>query len=272
MTKTRSIKGTHVVIDGAGPPLVLLHGVGLDHTMWDSHVAAFSDCFQVIRYDFWGHGQSIDPPGPRSLDDLVAQFIMVIDALGLAKVSLVGFSLGGLTARAVVAKHRDRLERAVFMNTIAARDPGQLSGVRERLEQAEREGPAAIIDAAIERWFSADFLAGKPAIIDQVRRRLESNDPAAFLKCYRIYGLSDGQVPVPAAARDMPVLVMTAENDLNSTPAMAEDMAAAFVRGEVHVVPKLRHMAPVEAPALVNSVLLDFLWRDKDHIRRGETT
>ncbi len=263
MAEEREIQGTHVLIEGDGPPLVLLHGVGLDHRMWEFQLPVLTPHFTVIRYDFWGHGRSIDPPGPRRLDDLVDQLALVIDTLGLETIDLVGFSLGGLTARGFVARHWDRLERVVFMNTIAPRDPSQLGGVRQRLEQAEREGPASIIDAAIERWFTAEFLAGDPPIVAAVRRRLESNDPQAFLKCYRIYGLSDGAVPVPDQARDLPMLAMTAENDLNSTPDMAADLAGAYARGQVQVIPKLRHMAPLEDPALVNRALLDFLLPDR---------
>ena len=261
------IGGTRVLVEGAGPPLVLLHGVGLDLTMWGPQAAALTPHFTVVRYDFWGHGESEDPPGPRSLDDLVEQLTAVLTALALPRVALVGFSLGGLVARGFVARHWQRLERLVLMNTIAARDPSQLSGVRDRLAQAEHDGPASIIDAAIRRWFSAGFLAQDPPIAAAIRRRLEANRPEAFLKCYRIYGLSDGAVPVPPPARGLPMLALTAEDDLNSTPEMARDLAAAFDQGQVAVIPGLRHLAHLEDPALVNRVLLDFLLRDTHETR-----
>ena len=74
----RTSNGTPVWSDGSGPPVVLVHGVMMDHRMWAPQVRALSDAYTVIRYDMLGHGQAPDAEGDRTLDEFVAQAREVI--------------------------------------------------------------------------------------------------------------------------------------------------------------------------------------------------
>lgn len=80
---------------GSGPDVVLLHGSGMDLTMWDSQVEPFARSFRVIRYDARGHGRSTAPMVPYSMAEDLS---LVLDHIGAERAHLVGFSMGASVA------------------------------------------------------------------------------------------------------------------------------------------------------------------------------
>ena len=250
--------GTHFRVGGEGPPLILIHGVGLDLTLWAHFATEFESDFTVIRYDMLGHGLSAKPPGRRRLDDFVAQLHRLHDYLDVGPALVAGFSMGGLIARGYVARHGDRVERLVLMNTVFERAAAQRAAIQSRLDLVIREGNASTIDAAMARWFSPGFLADNPHIEAGLRHRLESNDPHGFLEAYRLYSDADGALFGDLERVACPTLVVTGSDDVGSTPAMAEAMAGRVMDGRWLVFPGHRHMGLVEDPDPVIAALRDF--------------
>jgi pimeloyl-ACP methyl ester carboxylesterase len=250
------------MVDGEGPPLVLVHGVGLDHTMWDRVLDSLSAFRRVVRYDLLGHGQTPDPPGPRTLEDFVVQLLAVLDAYRLDRADIAGLSLGGMVALAAAVRHPGRFDRLALLNTVFERSPEQVSSAVRRMAIAESEGMAAVADLAVDRWFSPQWQVEHPAQVDQVRRRLADTDPVGYLKAYRVFIAGDPLMPEGAAAVTAATLAMTGELDSGSTPAMSRALAAAVTGGQVRILAGLHHLPPVEAPSTFASALSDFLDRE----------
>lgn len=253
------IAGTCYRLEGQGDPLVLIHGVGLDQHMWAAQSQALAPLFSVLRYDLYGHGQSVPAPAAVALGDYVSQLDSLLSDLEIGPCVVIGFSLGALIARGFVRAYPARVTRLVILNGIFRRNRQQREAVRARLASAEQSGPAVIIDAAIERWFSPQFRASHPGVIAIVRKRLEENDPAHFLAAYRLFAEAGGELDAALPRISVPTLVMTGELDSGSTPLMARHMAAALAHSELCVLPGQRHMMAVEAAPQVNRVLLEFL-------------
>ncbi len=89
-------------------PLVLVHGVGLNHAIWEPQIDAFDN--SVLTYDILGHGKTPLNKKNLSFDDFSDQLIYLIDELKIKKIHLVGFSIGSLIARNFATKYNDRLE------------------------------------------------------------------------------------------------------------------------------------------------------------------
>ncbi len=260
---------THVRTDGptgpAGPlrpPLVLVHGVGLDLAMWDLVVPDLAVDRTVVRYDLWGHGHTPDPPGPRSVDDLVDQCRWVLDEVAGWTGSLpdlVGLSLGGLVALATAARHPTSIRRLVAMNAVFDRSEADKRGSRGRLALTEADGLAPVAALAVDRWFAPDWQVAHPDRVATVRDRLVGNDLGAYLKAYRLFVDGDPSMPAAAARIAVPTLAMTGELDVGSTPAMSHAIAAAVHDGRSRVLSGLRHLPPIEAPEACLDALRDFL-------------
>jgi len=237
--------------------IIFIHGVGLDHTMWSGVMAQMDKRFNCLAIDMPGHAglPSPEQPGLSGYVDGLASALGDVDG----PVALVGFSMGALVAAQYTINHPDKVSRLVLMNAAHDRDADQRAAIRGRLETAEKEGPDALIDRAIARWFTKDFVAGHPDVVAAIRHRLEINDPTAFLAAYRVFATSDGELAPDISRITCPTLALTAANDANSTPVMSKAMARVIPNATAHVLEGLAHGAPIESPARVAAVLNPFL-------------
>jgi pimeloyl-ACP methyl ester carboxylesterase len=251
--------GTCVRISGTGPALVFLHGVGLNQTIWAEQVKAFAPSHKVITYDLLGHGHSALIARNATLDDWALQLENLGRELQLERFSLLGFSFGGMIAQAFSARHADSIDKLVLLSTVYARNEQERAGVLARLDVAQREGPQAIIAAALSRWFSPEFAAEFPEVMQSYERMLRNNDAVSFLAAYKCFAMDDKQLVDKLSEFNRPTLVMTGALDAGSTPDMARRLGATIASASLSIVPKARHMMPVELPQEVNSVVRGFL-------------
>ena len=251
--------GTIGDVCGTGPAVILLHGVGLRRRIWDGQVAALREHFTAITYDLLGHGESPQIAPGASLDDFAGQLAEVMDELELATASVVGFSFGGLISQRFAVRYPERLDKLVLMSSVYNRTDEERVGVSARYNQARTEGTASIIDAAINRWFSAEYIAAHPEVIADIRRGLESNHAPSFLVAYDLFCNSEPQLAGGLKTVKCPTLAMTGELDTGSTPAMVERMVRDLENGQSAIIPGGRHMMPMEMADEVNEVLLPFL-------------
>jgi len=257
--KQHSLHGTALEISGRGPPVILLHGVGLNQSIWAAQVKALEADFQVITYDLLGHGRSAAAFTNARLADWVDQLNGIVRDLALEKFALVGFSFGGLIAQSYAAQHSQMIDKLALMSTVYDRSEAERASVCSRLDLARRYGPHAIISAALTRWFSPEFVKAHPEILDQYEALLRSNDAASFLSAYKCFATADRELVGGLAAFDRPTLVMTGELDAGSTPGMARKLAGVIPGAACSIIAWGRHMMLVEMPEEVNSVLRRFL-------------
>lgn len=253
--------GTAYRLEGAAhlPPVVLCHGVGLDLHMWETQMDALLARFHILRYDMLGHGDTPAQSGVTGIGAFSQQLFNLLKHLEMGPVSLIGFSMGGVTGQHFALHHPTLLRQLVLMNTVYRRTADELSGVRERLALTEKEGLTPIADAAVRRWFEPAFVEKNPQIIATIRQRLLSNDVADYLTAYRVFVNADDEISDGLKQVTCPTLVLTGELDPGSTPQIAQRMVSDLKNGQLIVFEGLRHMAPVEDPHRINTALLSFL-------------
>ena len=257
------IKGTAYEAGGDGPPgvpaVVLVHGLGMARQMWDWQWEALTGRFQVVRYDLLGHGESIKPKQPYALAHFVGQLEELLDGLGLEVCALVGFSLGGMIVRAFALAHPGRVSALAILNSAHDRTEAERAAVLLRVEQSARDGPRATVAAALERWFTADFGARHPEVLERVRRWILANDREVYPLIYRVLAEGDEELARSIAAIRCPTLVLTGGEDHGNSPDMSRRMAALIPGARAEIIPGLRHMGLAEDPEAFNSRLVPFL-------------
>ena len=258
-----SLKDTAYEIDGTGPPLVLVHGMGLNYAMWDWQLPFLTPYFEVIRYDLLGHGESAKPVKNYKMNNFVDQLAQLADSLGSNCYALAGFSLGGLIVQSFALAHPDRVSKLAILCAGHDRSDEERAGMLDRLRLTEREGHTATVEMALERWFTPGFAIRQPDVIEKVRRWMSDNDPRVYPLIYKV--LATGDKPLAKAITKIacPTLVLACEEDHGNSPAMAHRMAKLIPEGRAVIVPKLRHMGLTENPEAIARELLPFL--------RGET-
>lgn len=122
----RTPAGTSYLSVGQGQPVVLIHGVGLNKEMWGGQFVGLANDYRVIAYDMLGHGQSALPAADIGLEGYAAQLAELLDHLQIAQATVIGFSMGGLVARAFALEYPQRLAALVVLNSVFNRTPSRV--------------------------------------------------------------------------------------------------------------------------------------------------
>ena len=260
--KHRTSGGTPVWITGEGSSVVLVHGVQMDHRMWDAQVAALSDGYRVLCIDMLGHGDAPDLDGERTLGDFTGQVEEVVSEFCEGQRPVIGgFSMGGLVTQAYGAAHHRSLAGLMILNAVYDRTPEQAAVVRERSCMAAAKGAEAAIAAARPRWFREDEIAAQGEMVDEICQWMRDGDFAAKCKAHWVFATSDDQVAGRLGDISCPALIMTGDGDAGSTPEMAKAMAAAIPDAELHILDRQQHMMPVLDAIRVTGLMRGFLDR-----------
>src|SRR5438309_1666829 len=108
-------------IEGEGPPLFMIHGIGSRRQGWARIVEGLKSSFRCISYDLRGHGESPLPDGKFGLDELVADLEALRAKLGIEKAHVIGHSLGGMIGPAYARAYPDRVMTLGLLSTAAFR-------------------------------------------------------------------------------------------------------------------------------------------------------
>ena len=196
-----------------------------------------------------------------SLELFSRQLGLVLDHADCKQAAIAGFSLGGMIARRFAQDCPQRAAALAILFSPHRRSEDAQLAIIKRVEQARDVGPSATVEAALERWFTAECRASNPDLMDLVRKWVLANDPAVYHYIYRV--LADGidEIVAPNPALSCPALVMTGDEDYGNSPEMSRAIAAEIPEAELHILKGLRHMALAEDPHAFNTPLISFLKR-----------
>lgn len=244
----------HYIDEGAGEPVLLIHGFSLDlrlNWMATGIVSALTDAgYRVVAYDGRGHGASGKPHDAAAYGaQEVADPIRLLDHLGIARAHVVGYSRGGRIAHHLRAEHPDRLRSVVLGGY------GEGSGGEDAFGATARSGLA---DAMVRGDYRPLVRAAAPELapeeVEAWNRMLrEMNDGRALSAAFR----SDLSFP-PFAERELranpvPTLAIIGERD--PFRGGVESMASVMGRLELLVIAGADHATTLERPEFVTAVL-----------------
>ena len=227
---------------GCGPPLVLIHGVGLQAQAWDEMTSDLCAAFTVYAIDMPGHGHSpLD--GAATLDDFVARVDDFVTALG-SPVRVAGHSMGAMIALEIAARHPDKVLGVAALNGIYRRSPEAAAAVQARAAALPDAGVSDPTDT-LTRWFGDAPQGTAARARDACHDWLTQVNPAGYKAAYTVFAHADG--PSDAALRNLvcPGVFLTGAGDPNSTPTMSSAMAKLAPKGRAVILDGAAHMLPM---------------------------
>lgn len=249
---------THVALEGnpSGPTLMFSHSLGAALGMWDPQLE-LGDRFRLLRYDTRGHGRSDAPEGPYRLEDLVADAVGVLDALGIERVWFVGLSMGGMVGQLFALTHPERLHGVALCATFSEFPAVAHAAWDERIETTRREGMESQVEPAMQRWFTAPFRERHPDVVDRVREMVRGASVDGYVGCceaVRGLALSNrlGEIRLPT-------LVVAGQDDPGAGPDVARGLKAAITDSELCVLGPASHLCNVEQAGAFNLALRNFV-------------
>jgi 3-oxoadipate enol-lactonase len=250
---------------GEGPPVLLLHPLGADRSFWDAVVPAL-DGFEVLTYDFPGHGATPAPEQPYTIEDLADQARSLLADVGHEHVDVVGVSLGGLVAQRLAADAPELVGRLVIVDAVPVYPEPLREMWRDRAGRAPAEGMAPFVDPTLALWFTADLMAGGGEVVESVRRALLDADPRGYALACR--ALEQADVTGALDRITATTLVVCGEDDAPPFTAAATELAARLPGARVVWLAPARHAGVLEQPEQFRAALVDFLTGDREDVRR----
>ncbi len=240
-----------------GPPLMLLHPVGLDLTWWGPQFEAFGGDRQVVAFDMPGHGLSSELDDSPTFEVMARAVEGVVGALGGRPVDLVGVSVGGMIAQTFALRRPDLVRSLGLIATLCTFPDEVRQALRERARVAREEGMARIAELSNERWFTPGFRARRPDMMERTRRSLLQQPREFHAAMWEM--IADLELEAEIRSIASPTLVATGMRDVNAPPAAAERIVKAVPGASLQLMPDLGHFPPFEAPDAFNSMLRGFL-------------
>jgi pimeloyl-ACP methyl ester carboxylesterase len=239
------------------PRIALIHGVGLDGSMWGPLREFLEPEFDVQIIELLGHGSrgKIAAEGV-TLAELAADVGEHLEP----GTHVVGFSLGALVAQHLARFRPDLVASLVSVASVCERTSQEHAAVMIRLASAASDFPATV-EASIQRWYP-EGSAVPAGLVEETREVLLRNDPQSFLACYRVFATSDAAIAPELPRITVPSHAVTGELDPGSTPEMSARLAAAIPGCTYSVISGARHMMPVERPQELANELTAFI---KEH-------
>lgn len=234
------------------PPLVLIHGLGLDLRVWDALLPQLArHC--VLRLDLRGHGASDSPPPPYALGGLIRDVERLIDHFALKDAVVLGAGEGGLIAQGLAVKRLD-LVRAMVLTGSATRH-GNPALWQDRIARRRAYGLAVdvdLVDFLGPRWRTQPEAAA-------VRTMLQSASPDGWHGFAAAIATAD--LYQTTATLALPTLILAGGEDRKTPPDMQREMADLVGGAEVQVLPGAGHLAMLTHPDAFARPVLAFLAR-----------
>ncbi|WP_120635752.1 alpha/beta fold hydrolase [Ruegeria sp. EL01] len=265
-TRQLSESGNHVTFrdHGAGSPVVLLHGVGMQSIAWEPQIASLSQTCRVIAVDMPGHGGSAPLPKGSQLPDFVAWLHDVVQTLDLGPVAVAGHSMGALIALGFAVDHPDLTSHVALLNGVHRRDAAASEAVIARA--ADITAGRFDLETPLARWFGDQ--PSEAAARARVAEWLGSVDQDGYATAYAAFARGDATYADRMATIKCHLLAITGDGDPNSTPEMANAMADAVENGRAVVIKGHRHMVNLTAPEAVTAHLLGWLDHSQPNLQR----
>ena len=257
MINDKDSQNTFYVLDKKNDiPIVFIHGVGLNHKIWEPQIKVFENTF--LAYDILGHGKTPLSKENISFDDFSNQLTNLIDELNMKKIHLVGFSIGSLIARNFASKYSDRLESLILLCSIFRRTEKQQQIVKDRFELAKKS--KSLSKQALKRWFTDEYLEKNPNTYKKISSILEQNSMENFLKIYELFvNHKDDEQFEKIKTK---TLIMTGEGDIGSTPEMSINLSKVINNSNVKIISKGKHLCSIECADDVNMAIKKHIQND----------
>lgn len=245
-----------VYTEGVGPPVLLLHCLGVDRHFWDFASGLARD-FRLISFDLPGHGETPVPTAGYGIDHLAALCAAVLKREGEPRVHVAGISLGGLIAQRLAAVYPALVDRLILFDTTARYTDELRRMWVVRAKGAREQGVASLVGGLLQIWFTPDAVARDTAEVRYVREALSRCSGEGYaLACE---ALASADLIADAKRIEAPTLVVCGDEDIPSFLDAARWLSDNIAGSSLAWIAGARHASVLERPAEALLLMSGFL-------------
>jgi pimeloyl-ACP methyl ester carboxylesterase len=252
-------------IEGSGPPLVLVAGLGYSRWMWHKMVPGLAKNFTVLHYDNRGVGQSDKPAGPYNAQLLAEDLACLLAELGIGETAVFGHSMGGFVAQAFALAYPEKVSKLILSATNFG-GPRHVPVTQEALAvlMDTISDPLTRLRNGILISCAEGFAERQPTVVDEwlTYRANHPIDPAGYQAQMGV-GLSlmseEACFEHKLSAVTVPTLILSGAEDKVVPPANVDLLAQAIPHAETAIIDQAGHFFPFEQPETAVAIVTNFL-------------
>jgi len=245
-------------VEGTGPPVILLHGVGGNHTVWNDVIPGLSKEFLVLAPDLRGHGRSRAPDGSHfTFAELAGDVLHLLDEKGIPSAHFVGLSGGALLALRITLEHPNQVRSLTMVSGAAYTDAHTRSVAQRWGETLAEEGPDRFALRLLKDLYYPDWVEANLDFADAVREQVKHQDFAPAVAWAESMGKFDERNRVASVA--CPTLIVQGMNDAVVDASHGRILRQSIPGAQLRILTETGHLVPVERPKELVETLLTFL-------------
>ncbi|MBB4934294.1 3-oxoadipate enol-lactonase [Lipingzhangella halophila] len=239
------------------PTVLLVPEFGTKWSMWEPQMPELTRTNRILRINHRGHGTSPAPEGPYTVAELVEDILALLERLGLERLSIVGFGLGGMLATWLASTAPDRVNRLALVAATARTPP--VHRWRDIGSRARKDGMAAVSAEVTTSWFTPPWADERPDIVARMVEEFEAVEAAGYAGCCD--AVADQDQRGSLARVRAPAVVLSAAHDPLLPPGHGRRLANGISGARFEVVPGAAHMVGIERSDRVNELLMGHVAR-----------
>ena len=246
---------------GSGDPVLLINGLGADHTAWGLQIAYLKDFCRVIVFDNPGVGRTVGPPGPYTTALFADVAVSLLRHLGVERAHVVGASMGGMIGQQVAVRHPDVVRSLVLHCPWWRADLYTQALIRSWQAYARAAGMLELF-RQIWLWvFTPRFYEEQPETFADLERQIAEAAHAQTVEAFCDQAEACLSHEPLEAIREIeaPTLITVGDTDILTPPAHARAIHERIAGSTLHVWPEMGHAPFWEIPDQFNRLNLDFL-------------
>jgi len=241
---------------GAGPVVLLAHGMWCDAGMFAQLRAELARDHRVLVPDLRGHGRSDVPPSPWSIADLADDLFAIAEQLSLQKFILAGFSMGGMAAVDFAIRHGDRLNGLALLGTSAASEEFvRIAEIKALAKLIEIAGPPKFLaHEAARNAFSPGFRKRDPGEVTRWESVVRAMPRPALVQALRAVARRPSLLEQLGEVQT-PTLIVSGTADKVLRPRWSAAMHRRLLHSRLVCYPGVGHAVPTERPMDVAALI-----------------
>jgi len=251
---TQLLERMAVEIDGAGDPLVMLHGLGGTSNVYTPQMGLLGPRFRVIRPDLPGSGRS-PAAATLTIQGLVDSVVRVLRVLSIEQAHFVGHSMGTILCQHIAVQHPSLVKSLVLLAPLLAPPDPARQAMRERAAKVRAEGMADVADAIVKGATSGDTKNNNPVGIALIRELILRQDAEGYARSCEALAAATAADVSQIRSR---VLLVAGDEDAIASPSSVRAMAQQIPEARVAVLNRCGHWLTIERAPEVTAELKEF--------------
>lgn len=240
-----------------GPALLLLNSLGTTTEMWAPQRKLLESYYHVIQIDTRGHGQSDTPPAPYSFDDLVNDAFGALDRNGIETATVMGCSLGSMTALGMGIRAPERIDRIICTAARADNPAPFQQNWDDRIAIIKEKGVEGLWQGSLGVWLTPEFQEADPETVATMKTDFLKTTDEGYRGC--AMALKELDYLKDLGSLDIPILFIAGSEDKGAPPDTMREMAATAKHGEFVLLQDAGHIINVNQPEAFSLAIMGFL-------------